>query len=100
MTDKKVYKVIKKDFFLFSIIAQSFLTYCLLCIIFTTWLAFKPANKGLFYVLRVRGWKYFLLSIIDVEANFVLVKAFQFTTLTSIQVSINYMYEILNSNKN
>lgn len=59
----------------------------MLCIIFTTWLAFKPRNKGLFHVIRVRGWKYFLLAIVDVEANYVLVKAFQYTALASIQVS-------------
>ena len=67
--------------------AQSFLTYSLLCIIFTTWLAFKPKTKGLFHVLRVRGWKYLLLAVVDVQANFILVKSFQLTTLASIQVS-------------
>ncbi|CAG2100115.1 unnamed protein product, partial [Medioppia subpectinata] len=71
---------------------QSFLTYCLLCIIFTTWLAFRPTNKGLLHVIRMRGWKYLLLSVVDVGANYVLIKAFQYTALTSIQVSPSQPY--------
>ncbi|XP_054163573.1 solute carrier family 35 member F2-like, partial [Oppia nitens] len=66
--------------------AQSFLTYTLLCLIFTTWLAFRPTNKGLIHVIRVRGWKYLLLSVVDLEANFVTATAFQYTALTSIQL--------------
>ena len=67
--------------------AQSFLNYFVLCLIFTTWLALKPGEHGLLHVLKKRGWKYFFLATIDVEANFLVVKAFQYTTLTSIQVS-------------
>ncbi|XP_074602952.1 solute carrier family 35 member F2-like [Brevipalpus obovatus] len=66
--------------------AQSFLNYLLLCLIFTTWLAFKPSDRSLITVLRQRGWKYLILAIIDVEANFLVVKAYQYTTLTSIQL--------------
>ncbi|XP_015786442.1 solute carrier family 35 member F2 [Tetranychus urticae] len=66
--------------------AQSFLNYVILCLIFTTWLAFKPGDSNLFTVMRLRGWKYFILAAMDVEANFLVVKAYQYTTLTSIQL--------------
>jgi len=66
--------------------AQSFLNYVLLCMVYTTWLACKPGEHGLILVLRSRGWKYFLLAIVDVEANYLVVKAYQYTTLTSIQL--------------
>lgn len=72
--------------------AQSFLNYAFLCLIFTSWLALKPADRGLIYVLKNRGWKYFALAAIDVEANYLVVKAFQYTSLTSIQVSLHEVY--------
>lgn len=66
--------------------AQSFLNYVLLCMVFTTWLACRSGEQGLIPVLRKRGWKYFLISVVDVEANFLIVKAYQYTTLTSVQL--------------
>ncbi|XP_053209117.1 solute carrier family 35 member F2-like [Panonychus citri] len=66
--------------------AQSFLNYLILCLIFTTWLTFKSGQSNLFQVIKSRGWKYFLLAAMDVEANFLVVKAYQYTTLTSIQL--------------
>ena len=36
--------------------------------------------------MKERGWKYFFLALFDVEANFLVVKAYQYTNLTSIQV--------------
>ncbi|CAG2211949.1 SLC35F1_2 [Mytilus edulis] len=49
--------------------AQSFLNYVLLCLIFTT-----------------SGWKYFIISLADVEANYLVVKAYSYTTVTSVQL--------------
>ncbi|XP_067124852.1 solute carrier family 35 member F2-like isoform X1 [Centruroides vittatus] len=66
--------------------AQSFLNYVLLCMVFTTWLACRSGDRGLIPILRARGWKYFLLAAVDVEANYLLVKAYQYTTLTSVQL--------------
>ena len=37
-------------------------------------------------VLRRRGWKYVILAAFDVEANYLVVKAYNYTTLTSITV--------------
>lgn len=37
-------------------------------------------------ILKTKWWKYLLMGLADVEANYTVVKAYQFTTLTSIQV--------------
>jgi hypothetical protein len=39
-------------------------------------------------VLRYRGWRYLLLTLVDMEANYMYITAYQFTTLTSIQVTM------------
>ena len=64
---------------------QSFLNYLLLGIVYTTALACHPSDFKT--TLTERGWKYFLLALFDVEANYLVVKAYQYTNLTSIQVS-------------
>ncbi|XP_061424805.1 solute carrier family 35 member F1-like [Lethenteron reissneri] len=43
-------------------------------------------DGNLLDVLRARGWKYALLALVDVEANYLVVKAYQYTTLTSVQL--------------
>lgn len=37
-------------------------------------------------VLKKRGWKYFFIALADVEANYLVVHAYQYTTLTSVQL--------------
>jgi solute carrier family 35 protein F1/2 len=37
-------------------------------------------------VLQKRGWKYLILAFVDVQANYLIVYAYQFTNLTSIQI--------------
>ena len=64
---------------------QSFLNYLLLSLVFGAQLVYH--GQQFKEVLVDRGWKYFILALIDVEANFLLVKAYQYTNLTSIQVS-------------
>ena len=71
---------------------QSFFNYLLLALIFLSQLIYK----GQFLViLRDRGWKYFLLGLIDVEANYLVVKAYQYTNLTSIQVRYKDIHPII-----
>ncbi|XP_077340457.1 solute carrier family 35 member F2-like isoform X1 [Lithobates pipiens] len=65
---------------------QSFVNYCLLFMVYTVWLAFRPGENGILYIVRHKWWKYLLLGIVDVEANYCIVKAYQFTTLTSVQL--------------
>jgi len=66
--------------------AQCFLNYVLLCLLFTTALACRPGEGGLLAVLKKRGWKYFFIALADVEANYLVVHAYQYTTLTSVQL--------------
>lgn len=44
-------------------------------------------DGNIFQILKKRWWKYLLLGFVDVEANYTVVKAYQYTTLTSVQVS-------------
>ncbi|XP_035390193.1 solute carrier family 35 member F2 [Electrophorus electricus] len=65
---------------------QSFLNYALLCGTYTTVLIFRTGDGNILQILKKKWWKYFLLGIVDVEANYAVVKAYQYTTLTSIQL--------------
>lgn len=66
--------------------AQVFFNYLLLGAVFGSQLAYSQSRESLIDLLRKRGLKYFLLSIVDVEANYFIVKAYQYTTMTSVQV--------------
>lgn len=57
---------------------QSLLNYLLLCA-YTAPLIYQ----GLFWpALRARWWRYLILAFLDVEANYFVVKAYQYTNLT------------------
>ncbi|KAF5892617.1 solute carrier family 35 member F2-like, partial [Clarias magur] len=43
-------------------------------------------DENILQILRTKWWKYVLLGLVDVEANYAVVKAYQYTTLTSIQL--------------
>ncbi|XP_010174010.2 solute carrier family 35 member F1, partial [Antrostomus carolinensis] len=43
-------------------------------------------EENLLAILKRRWWKYMILGIIDIEANYLVVKAYQYTTLTSVQL--------------
>uniref|UniRef100_A0A8C8SCF7 Solute carrier family 35 member F2 n=1 Tax=Pelusios castaneus TaxID=367368 RepID=A0A8C8SCF7_9SAUR len=65
---------------------QSFISYCLLLLVYTTMLAFRKGTDSLLQILKGKWWKYILLALVDVEANYTIVKAYQYTTLTSVQL--------------
>ncbi|XP_032075108.1 solute carrier family 35 member F2 [Thamnophis elegans] len=65
---------------------QSFINYCLLFLVYTTTLAFRKDGDGLLQILKKKWWKYILLGLADVEANYTIVKAYQYTTITSVQL--------------
>ncbi|KJH48281.1 hypothetical protein DICVIV_05643 [Dictyocaulus viviparus] len=65
---------------------QSFTNYFLLCFVYCTALSCKSGENGLLAVMRRRGLQYFILALIDVEANYMIVSAYQFTNLTSVQL--------------
>eukprot|EP00039_Didymoeca_costata_P010353 m.139324 g.139324 ORF g.139324 m.139324 type:complete len:418 (+) comp14797_c0_seq3:278-1531(+) len=62
---------------------QSFLNYLLLLLIFFTILW---RRGGIVDLLKTRGLQYFALAAVDVEANYVIVLAYRFTSLVSIQI--------------
>uniref|UniRef100_A0AC34QRG0 Solute carrier family 35 member F1 n=1 Tax=Panagrolaimus sp. JU765 TaxID=591449 RepID=A0AC34QRG0_9BILA len=66
--------------------AQNFLNYFFLAFVYGIVLIFRNGEHNLISVMRIRGWKYFILAFIDVEANYIAVYAYQFTYLTSIQL--------------
>ncbi|XP_036283506.1 solute carrier family 35 member F2 [Pipistrellus kuhlii] len=65
---------------------QSFINYCLLFLVYTVMLAFQSGPDSLFHILKRKWWKYILLGLADVEANYLIVRAYQYTTLTSVQL--------------
>ncbi|CAD5207657.1 unnamed protein product [Bursaphelenchus okinawaensis] len=66
--------------------AQAFFNYFFLFFVYGLILLLRPGDRNISKVLIKRGWKYFLLAIIDVEANYMIVYAYQYTNLTSIQI--------------
>ncbi|XP_049745331.1 solute carrier family 35 member F2-like [Elephas maximus indicus] len=65
---------------------QSFINYCLLFLTYTVILAFRSGSDNILYILKRKWWKYILLGLADVEANYLIVRAYQYTTLTSVQL--------------
>lgn len=66
--------------------SQSFLNYALLAVVFLPALAISHGDARLFDAVRARWWKYALLAAVDVEANFLVVLAYQYTTISSVQL--------------
>ncbi|KAK1319820.1 hypothetical protein QJS10_CPB04g01847 [Acorus calamus] len=60
--------------------SQSFLNYVLLAIVYGCWMIYRRR------ALQMKWYYYLLLSLIDVEANFLVVKAYQYTSLTSVML--------------
>uniref|UniRef100_A0A8C6WMK7 Solute carrier family 35 member F2 n=1 Tax=Neogobius melanostomus TaxID=47308 RepID=A0A8C6WMK7_9GOBI len=74
---------------------QSFLNYGLLLLVYTSALSARRGEKNLWQVLRANWWKYLVMGLSDVEANYTVVKAYQFTTLTSIQLLDCFVIPVL-----
>ncbi|KAL4862176.1 hypothetical protein BDV12DRAFT_190593 [Aspergillus spectabilis] len=68
---------------------QTFFNYCLLNIIFTSYTIYKYGFKGWLRMLQKRWWKYIILSFCDVEGNYFMVLAYEYTTIMSAQL-INF----------
>ncbi|KAH7833689.1 hypothetical protein Vadar_008764 [Vaccinium darrowii] len=60
--------------------SQSFLNYVLLAVVYGCTLIYR--NKA----LKAKWYYYVLLGLVDVEANFLVVKAYQYTSITSIML--------------
>lgn len=62
---------------------QLFLVYLVMAVLFFPVLVMK---RDFLDVLKENWWRYIILGLIDVEANYLVVLAYKYTTLTSIQV--------------
>lgn len=51
----------------------------------------STGDQNIGQILRTKWWKYLIMGVADVEANYTVVKAYQFTSLTSIQVLLILM---------
>ncbi|KAM5532357.1 hypothetical protein V8D89_013951 [Ganoderma adspersum] len=62
---------------------QTFFLYFSLFIIYTPYTIYRYGFVGWLKMILRDGWKYFILAACDVEGNFLVVKAYQYTTLLS-----------------
>jgi len=62
---------------------QTFFLYLSLFVIYAPYTMYQYGFKGWLKVIYRDGWKYFILAACDVEGNFLVVKAFQYTDLLS-----------------
>ncbi|KAK5858199.1 hypothetical protein PBY51_002362 [Eleginops maclovinus] len=74
---------------------QSFLNYAMLLLVYTTILCTRKGDRNILHILKTKWWKYLLMGVADVEANYTVVKAYQFTTLTSIQLLDCFVIPVL-----
>ncbi|XP_074467440.1 solute carrier family 35 member F2-like [Sebastes fasciatus] len=74
---------------------QSFLNYALLLLVYTTILITRKGDRNILQILKTKWWKYLVMGLADVEANYAVVKAYQFTTLTSIQLLDCFVIPVL-----
>uniref|UniRef100_A0A3Q2WI86 Solute carrier family 35 member F1 n=1 Tax=Haplochromis burtoni TaxID=8153 RepID=A0A3Q2WI86_HAPBU len=79
-------KYLANDFHANTPVFQSFLNYILLFLVYTTTLAVKQGEGNLLAILMQRWWKYMILGVIDIEANYLVLRAYQYTTLSSVQL--------------
>lgn len=68
----------------------AFCNYMLLAMVFTTRLACKTEEAV--KIVKKRWWKYIIIAIIDVYANFLVFTAYEYTSLTSVQVEFTLKY--------
>ncbi|XP_029903177.1 solute carrier family 35 member F1 [Myripristis murdjan] len=79
-------KYLADDFHANTPVFQGFLNYILLFLVYTTTLAVRQGEENLLAILKRQWWKYMILGLIDIEANYLVIKAYQYTTLTSVQL--------------
>jgi solute carrier family 35 protein F1/2 len=65
---------------------QNEFNYILMTLVYTTFTIYKYGFKNFFKLLWKDGWRYILLSFMDVEGNFFTVLAYRYTTILSAQL--------------
>ena len=83
-------QLLEHDYGINTPTTQVFFMYFLLALTFTPYLA--AFREDFEKTLRAHGWKYGLLALLDVEGNYCFVLAYQYTSLTSIQVLCITLY--------
>ncbi|KAL8857606.1 MAG: hypothetical protein Q9178_005771 [Gyalolechia marmorata] len=68
---------------------QTFFNYVLLNIIYTSFTLYRYGFKRWYRLLLKDGWKYIILSFLDVQGNYFTVLAYRYTTILSAQL-INF----------
>ncbi|KAL8716441.1 MAG: hypothetical protein Q9220_000348 [cf. Caloplaca sp. 1 TL-2023] len=68
---------------------QTFFNYVLLNIVYTSFTFYRYGLKGWCRLMLTDGWKYIILSFLDVEGNYFTVLAYRYTTILSAQL-INF----------
>ncbi|KAJ5461866.1 solute carrier family 35 member [Penicillium daleae] len=68
---------------------QTLLNYIVLTCIFTPYTIYRYGFKGWLRVIYTDGWKYIILAFCDVQGNYFVVLAYQYTTMLSAQL-INF----------
>ncbi|KAM9781954.1 solute carrier family 35 member F2 [Syngnathus typhle] len=74
---------------------QSFLNYALLLLAYSPFLCTHKGEQTFSQVLKSKWWKYLLMGLADVEANYTVVMAYRYTTLTSIQLLDCFVVPVL-----
>jgi len=64
---------------------QAFGTYVLIALVYIPLYIYRT-NDSFFDLLKAGWWKYAILALVDVEANYTIVKAYQYTSITSVQM--------------
>ena len=65
---------------------QSFGNYSCLALVYTLSFVVKTPKDTLKRIVKERWWKYFLIALFDVEGNYLMVKAYRYTSITSVQL--------------
>ena len=68
---------------------QTFFNYVLLTLIYFTYTVYTYGPRKMGHLLLYDGWKYFILSFLDVEGNYFTVLAYNYTNILSAQL-INF----------
>ncbi|CED82884.1 Predicted membrane protein [Phaffia rhodozyma] len=74
-------KLVKRNFAIPT--TQTSFLYFALFVVYTPYTIYRYGVKGWFTLLYKDGWKYALLGACDMEGNFLVVKAYQYTNLLS-----------------
>lgn len=65
---------------------QTFFNYVLLNIVYTSFTIYKYGFKKWFAMVKEMYWRYFILAFLDVEGNYFIVLAYEYTNLLSAQL--------------